>query len=82
MKFHADGNEKKQIKRENFERLLLKSGLIIELESDAAKDDEIFVKLYVPFQLLCEQAQKIKLKMRLDVSVLHIFIYHYLSRLF
>ncbi|RHZ74109.1 hypothetical protein Glove_227g16 [Diversispora epigaea] len=74
LKFNIDEREKrfkktkqsKRSRRKNFERLLLKSGLIVEIEQDAARENEFFVKLYAPFHQLCEQAQQIKLKMRLD----------------
>ncbi|KAF0519068.1 DUF590-domain-containing protein [Gigaspora margarita] len=54
-------------KRRNFERLLLKSGLVIEQEQDAASDN-VYIKLYAPFEKLCEQAEVIKLRMRLDTK--------------
>ncbi|CAG8436167.1 9494_t:CDS:10 [Diversispora eburnea] len=76
LKFNIDEREKltkkkpsKKLKRKNFERLLLKSGLIVEIEQDAARDNEFFVKLYAPFHQLCEQAQQIKLKMRLNAKI-------------
>ncbi|CAG8614974.1 1573_t:CDS:2, partial [Scutellospora calospora] len=61
---HQETNEKK---RRNFERLLLRSGLVIEHERDAASDN-VYVKLFAPFEKLCEQAHVIKLRMRLDTK--------------
>ncbi|CAG8513238.1 11068_t:CDS:10 [Cetraspora pellucida] len=58
---------KKELKRRNFERLLLKSGLIVEHEGDAASEN-VYVKLYAPFGKLCEQAEVIKLRMKLDTK--------------
>ncbi|CAG8773644.1 10300_t:CDS:2, partial [Acaulospora morrowiae] len=71
LKFTREEHEKrsveKQTKRRNFERLLLRAGLVIEVENDAVNKEDFFVKIYAPFQKLCEQAQQIKLKMRLNI---------------
>jgi len=47
--------------------LLLVAGLILEHEVDT---DGVYtyVKVIAPFERLCDQAQQIKLKMRLNVS--------------
>ena len=47
--------------------LLLQTGLILEHELDP---DRIYtyVKIIAPFDILCEQAQQISLKMRINVS--------------
>ncbi|RIA89124.1 calcium-activated chloride channel-domain-containing protein [Glomus cerebriforme] len=60
-----DKKPKKRRKRENFERLLLRSGLILEHEFDSIFECT-YIKVFAPFELLCEQARIIKLKMRLD----------------
>jgi hypothetical protein len=67
-------DDKKKLKRDNFERLLLHSGLILEEEEDPILD-YIYIKVFTPFERLCEQAKIIKLKMRLDV----IFIFFFFS---
>ncbi|CAG8628073.1 18793_t:CDS:2, partial [Gigaspora rosea] len=59
--------QRRNQKRRNFERLLLKSGLIIEQEQDAASEN-VYIKLYAPFEKLCKQAEVIKLRMRLDTT--------------
>ncbi|RIB28705.1 hypothetical protein C2G38_2137212 [Gigaspora rosea] len=59
--------QKRNQRRRNFERLLLKTGLIIEQEQDAASEN-VYIKLYAPFEKLCEQAEVIKLRMRLDTT--------------
>ncbi|CAB5386984.1 unnamed protein product [Rhizophagus irregularis] len=55
----------KQITRDNFEILLLQAGLILEREVDP---DGIYtyVKIIAPFNTLCEMAQRIRLKVRLN----------------
>ncbi|CAG8662386.1 468_t:CDS:2, partial [Acaulospora colombiana] len=72
LKFRHEEYEKRELerqrKRRNFERLLLRAGLIIEVENDAANNEDFFVKIYAPFQKLCEEAQQIKLKMRLNME--------------
>ncbi|CAG8688864.1 36315_t:CDS:2, partial [Racocetra persica] len=59
--------QEKKIKRKNFEKLLLKAGLVIEHERDGVSDT-VYMKLFAPFGKLCEQAEVIKLRMRLDKS--------------
>ena len=68
-----EDNKKKRIDRKNFEILLLRSGLILEREFDADKK-YTYIKIIAPFEVLCEQAQQIKLKMQVNVSekLLHI----------
>lgn len=62
----------KQITRDNFEILLLQAGLILEREVDP---DGIYtyVKIIAPFNTLCEMAQRIRLKVRLNVSLKFFF---------
>ena len=59
--------------RRNFERLLLLSGLLVEFEDDASKECT-FVKLWVPFKRMCQEAEELKLKMPLDVCINTIII--------
>ncbi|GBB95120.1 hypothetical protein RclHR1_02480019 [Rhizophagus clarus] len=69
IRYKEDSNEERrneeQKVRDNFEILLLQSGLILESETDA---DGIYtyVKVIAPFDSLCEIAQKIRLKVRLN----------------
>ncbi|CAB4381280.1 unnamed protein product [Rhizophagus irregularis] len=58
-------DDKMKLKRDNFERLLLHSGLILEEEEDPILEC-IYIKVFTPFERLCEQAKIIKLKMRLN----------------
>jgi hypothetical protein len=67
LKYIDDKNPVSQLKRGNFERLLLRSGLILEHEMDEVFECT-YIKIFAPFEKLCEQAQMIKLKMRLDVN--------------
>ena len=62
-----DAATNSQIRR-NFERLLLLSGLFVEFEDDASKECT-FVKIWVPFRRMCEEAEELKLKMPLDVRI-------------
>ncbi|CAI2170722.1 1786_t:CDS:10 [Funneliformis geosporum] len=55
----------RQHRRSNFERLLLRSGLILEHEKDLHLKCT-YVKVFAPFERLCEEAKNIRLKMRLD----------------
>lgn len=68
-----DKKPEKKLKRENFERLLLRAGLILEREVDPILECT-YIKVFTPFERLCEQAKIIKLKMRLDVIFI-IFIF-------
>jgi hypothetical protein len=54
--------------RRTFERLLLLAGLFVEFEDDI-DGENTFVKLWVPFNRLCEEAEELKLKMPLDVGI-------------
>ncbi|RIA84496.1 calcium-activated chloride channel-domain-containing protein [Glomus cerebriforme] len=60
-----DDLNRKQKKRENFEILLLRTGLILEHEIDT---DGIYtyLKIIAPFDILCEVAREIKLKIRIN----------------
>ncbi|GBC01793.1 hypothetical protein RclHR1_04330011 [Rhizophagus clarus] len=60
-----DKNHEKQIRRENFERLLLHAGLILEQEKDPILKCT-YIKVFTPFEKLCEQAKIIRLRMHLD----------------
>ena len=71
LKYKDDENSINKIKRGNFERLLLRSGLILEHEFDAVYECT-YIKVFAPFERLCEQAQMIKLKMRLDVNFIYL----------
>ncbi|CAG8462988.1 441_t:CDS:10 [Funneliformis mosseae] len=69
IKFNEKGDKKakrvnNQRKRLNFEKLLLRAGLILEFELDP---DRIFtyVKVIAPFEKLCSQAEKQKFKMEI-----------------
>lgn len=64
----------KQIMRDNFEILLLQAGLILEREVDT---DGIYtyVKIIAPFNTLCEIAQRIKLKARINVRLKLFFFF-------
>ncbi|KAG9299480.1 hypothetical protein G9A89_009433 [Geosiphon pyriformis] len=66
-----DGQEllKRIRKRRNFETLLLMSGLVIEHEDDIDHNNT-YVKIWAPFNLLCEEAHKLRIKMPLDTSKL------------
>lgn len=57
--------------REAFQAELLKRGIIIEHES-AIDTKNTFVKLYAPFDVLARQAQKIKLRAKLNVCALSV----------
>ncbi|CAG8609827.1 2962_t:CDS:2, partial [Racocetra fulgida] len=58
--YRIDTNDKhlkeKGIKRKNFEKLLLKARLVVEHERDGVSDT-VYMKLFAPFQKLCEQAE-------------------------
>ncbi|CAI2165973.1 12376_t:CDS:10 [Funneliformis geosporum] len=63
-----DNKEKNAIrakKRQNFECLLLRAGLVLEHEIDT-EGNHTYVKIIAPFDRLCEQAQQTKIKIRLN----------------
>ncbi|CAG8592544.1 2076_t:CDS:10 [Funneliformis caledonium] len=66
--YDHENNEKYEIramKRQNFERLLLRAGLFLEHEIDT-EGDNTYVKVIAPFERLCEQAQQTKIKLRFN----------------
>ncbi|CAI2175932.1 18391_t:CDS:10 [Funneliformis geosporum] len=73
IKFNEKGDkvtkrEINQLKRLNFEKLLLRAGLILEFELDS---DRVFtyIKVIAPFEKLCNQAEKQKLKMAITTKI-------------
>ena len=54
--------KKRQEQRQSFIAALLEEGVIIQKDINA---NEILLKLHVPFQKLCEEAERIKLEMPL-----------------
>ncbi|RHZ74069.1 hypothetical protein Glove_227g72 [Diversispora epigaea] len=56
-------NKENRRKRQNFEKLLLNAGLIVEHENF---NGFIYMKIISPFEKLCEQAQKMKIKLPLN----------------
>jgi hypothetical protein len=57
------------VAREAFEKKLCKAGLILEIEQSVEYDSEYYVKIMFPFHVLCEQAQKDKLRLELHVRI-------------
>jgi hypothetical protein len=68
-------DDKRPLERKKFKRLLLRSGLILEREKDP-NHKCTYIKVFTPFERLCEQAKIIKLKMPLDVNFVF-FLYFF-----
>ncbi|CAG8736094.1 11747_t:CDS:10, partial [Dentiscutata erythropus] len=62
LKYYVDNDEKKIIKRDDFIKLLLRIGLVVEEETKSDDENIKYVKIYAPFKLLCDYAEHMKLE--------------------
>jgi hypothetical protein len=52
-----------------FELGMLQNGLLLQKEVSVEDPNQVFVKIFAPFDVLCSMAERKRIKMRLDVSV-------------
>ncbi|KAJ3396565.1 hypothetical protein HDV05_003156, partial [Chytridiales sp. JEL 0842] len=68
LKFRQSEDQRVLDLRAAFERKVLKKGLILEIEWSVEDPNEYFLKVLAPFSVLCNEAQKTKLKLPLKVN--------------
>ncbi|KAJ3279696.1 Anoctamin-7, partial [Borealophlyctis nickersoniae] len=61
LKYKTDDGEEKQRLRDEYERMLLEAGLILEREPSVEVEDEAYTKVVAPFWVLCRMAQRYRL---------------------
>ncbi|KAJ3101847.1 hypothetical protein HDU97_001021 [Phlyctochytrium planicorne] len=63
---YSCGNVQYELMRRQFEKKLMKKGLLIEKEQSIEDPKETFLKILTPFVVLCHEAQCIKLKLPVE----------------
>ncbi|KAJ3168782.1 Anoctamin-3 [Irineochytrium annulatum] len=63
LKFRSSADPRPELNRKTFEKKLLMRGVIIEREQSVEDPKDYFVKVVVPFHVLCTEAQVLKLRM-------------------
>ncbi|CAG8495466.1 2121_t:CDS:10, partial [Dentiscutata heterogama] len=61
LKYFVDNDEKKKNRRDDFIKLLLRVGLVVEEETKSDDENIKYVKVFAPFKLLCDYAEPMKL---------------------